>query len=117
MTRHYRDLMQRGPIAHIIYKVKDSSVLTPDQVNYLQSLLDKIHARRRVMRDPGLVGSHQDKDTKQYYMGKSEKQARESFERILAQTIDEKRYTGAVAVAGANLETSRQARADDSETA
>lgn len=110
VTRHYRDLMQRGPIAHIIYKVKDSSVLTPDQVDYLQSLLDKIHARRRVMRDPGLVGSHQDSETKKYFMGKSEKQAREAFENILARTIDEKRYTGAIAVAGANLEARRQTR-------
>lgn len=107
VTRHYRDLMQRGPIAHIIYKVQDSNKLTPEQINHLQSLLDKIHGRRKIMSDPGLVGSHYDNDPAKRTMGNSEIQARQSFENMLARTIDEKRYTGAVAIASANIASNR----------
>lgn len=104
VTRHYRDLMQRGPIAHIIYKVQDSNKLTPEQINHLQLLLDKIHGRRQIMHDPGLVGSHYDDNPAKRTMGNSEIQARQAFAEMLAQTIEEKRYTGAVAIASASTD-------------
>ena len=78
VTRHYRDSMQIGPLAHIIYKANAVGKMTSEEVKRWTNLLSSIRKRRARLGVPGLIGSTFDtKNGQVISVGKNEQQARE----------------------------------------
>lgn len=98
VTRHFRDSMQIGPLAHIIYKVNAVGRLSKEEVDRWVRLLADIRGRRSRLGTPGLVGSY-DKDpmTDEYIRGVNEIKARELLEQMVESTGDMERTVGFIA--------------------
>ncbi|MDO4271682.1 MAG: hypothetical protein Q4C83_01705 [Candidatus Saccharibacteria bacterium] len=59
VSKHYRDAMQRGFLAHIIYKANKSGTLSDSEINRWTDLLTKISSRRKRLGSLGLIGVNQ----------------------------------------------------------
>lgn len=104
VTRFYRDSMQIGPLAHIIYKVQRVGKMSHDEVTRWTTLLADIRSRRARLGRPGLVGSLFDSKTKaQLRIGSNEEQARVFLERIVGMSNATNRFIGQMSIAGAEL--------------
>lgn len=82
VSRHYRDSMQTGKIAHIIYKANAKGTMTDEQLHRWQILLQDLRRRRSVISDPGLVGSTYNQITHEHTVGNSERQAIAAIEQF-----------------------------------
>ena len=57
VTRFYRDSMQIGPLAHILYKEKKVGNMGVEETEKATAILAKIRSRRNKLGDPKLVNS------------------------------------------------------------
>lgn len=57
VTRFYRDSMQIGPLAHILYKEKKVGKMGVEETEKATAILAKIRSRRNKLGDPKLVNS------------------------------------------------------------
>lgn len=80
VTQQARDEMRCGKLAHIIYKARTSGN-NPGDVDQLAKLLPSIHARRKHISLPNLVGSSTDAKGV-HIAGASEQRARELLRQV-----------------------------------
>ena len=98
VTRPYRDSMQIGPLAHIIYKANSVGKLSNQEVDRWTKLLSDIKGRRSHLGEPGLVGSFFDDNGEQASIGKNEEQAIDFIKDMLTAREVRNRTVGFVAV-------------------
>ena len=104
VTRFYRDSMQIGPLAHIIYKAQQVGKMSHDEVARWTTLLADIRSRRARLGEPGLVGSLFDEQTgRQLQMGNNEEQARAFLNKLVRMSNVTNRFIGQMGIAGAEL--------------
>ena len=83
VTRFYRDSMQIGPLAHIIYKAQKVGKMSHAEVERWTKLLADIRSRRSRLGEIGLVGSIRDPQTNELVkMGGNELQAGKFVEEL-----------------------------------
>lgn len=98
VTRHFRDSMQIGPLAHIIYKMQRVGKMETDEVTRWTSLLADIRSRRARLGTPGLVGSYDiDPATGQLMQGSNERMARALLDKVTQATPTLQRTIGFIA--------------------
>lgn len=84
VTRHYRDSMQTGQLAHIIYKNSANGAIDSRESKRWESLLQDIRSRRKRLGVPGLVGSTSDAEPGQLVkVGVNELKAHGFLETVL----------------------------------
>lgn len=106
VTRHYRDSMQTGQLAHIIYKVSAGGVIDRTESKRWEKLLRDIRSRRNRLGEPGLVGSAEVDG--HYRRGANEQRARQFLDDTLSLDDTVHRTIGFIA--------SNQMAADDQPT-
>lgn len=57
VTRHFRDSMQTGNLAHILYKNNTDNITSDSEPRKWEGLLADIRSRRELLQCPGLVGA------------------------------------------------------------
>ena len=98
VTRHFRDSMQVGPLAHIIYKVNAVGKMSHAEVVRWVDLLANIRGRRARLGTPGLVGSYDiDPQTGTFTQGNNERMARQLIDNMTQATRDRNRTVGFIA--------------------
>lgn len=104
VTRFYRDSMQIGPLAHIIYKVQRVGKMSHDEVTRWTTLLADIRSRRARLGKPGLVGSLFDERTnEQLRLGENEVKARSFLEHMVGMSNATNRFIGQIGIVGSGM--------------
>ena len=104
VTRFYRDSMQIGPLAHIIYKVQRVGKMSHDEVTRWTTLLADIRSRRARLGKPGLVGSLFDERTnEQLRLGENEVKARSFLEHMVGVSNATNRFIGQIGIVGSGM--------------